>query len=84
MTDDDRYMAKLRWDCRRGMRELDELLLTYLANHYPASSDAHKQAFRQLLDLQDPELLRYLLGKLVSEDQFVADVVNRIRNLPKS
>jgi antitoxin CptB len=83
MADDAQNLAKLRWDCRRGMRELDELLLRYLVEHYPTSSDAHKQAFRQLLDLQDPELLRYLLGKLVSEDEFVADVVARIRSLPK-
>lgn len=84
MVDDASEIAKLRWECRRGMRELDELLLNYLANHYPSSSDAHKQAFRRLLDLQDPELLRYLLGKLVSDDELVADVVTRIRSLPKS
>jgi len=84
MAEDSHNLAKLRWDCRRGMRELDELLLRYLEDHYPSSSDAQKQAFRQLLDLQDPELLRYLLGKLVSEDEFVADVVARIRSLPKS
>ena len=84
MEEDAQTLAKLRWDCRRGMRELDELLLRYLAEHYPSSSDEHKQAFRQLLDLQDPELLRYLLGKLVSENEFVADVVARIRSLPKS
>ena len=84
MAQDAQHLAKLRWDCRRGMRELDELLLRYLAEYYPSSSEAHKLAFRQLLDLQDPELLRYLLGKLVSEDEFVADVVARIRSLPKS
>ena len=84
MTNDAQEFAKLRWDCRRGMRELDELLLSYLQNHYATSSDEQKRAFRRLLDLQDPELLRYLLGNLVSEDEFLADVIAQIRSLPKT
>ncbi len=53
--------ARLRWQCRRGMRELDELLLRYLECHYPASSSGDKAAFQALLELPDPELLGYLL-----------------------
>ena len=45
------------------MRELDELLLAYLEDRYPASSDADKQAFQALLQLPDPDLVGYLLNK---------------------
>jgi succinate dehydrogenase flavin-adding protein (antitoxin of CptAB toxin-antitoxin module) len=43
------------------MRELDELLLTYLDHHYDAACDAEKAAFSELLALSDPELVSYLL-----------------------
>jgi antitoxin CptB len=82
MPEQSEEFAKLRWHCRRGMRELDELLVNYLNTHYEGSSEDHKRAFRQLLELQDPELLRYLLGKLVATDEFVAHVLSQIRNNP--
>jgi succinate dehydrogenase flavin-adding protein (antitoxin of CptAB toxin-antitoxin module) len=43
------------------MRELDELLLTYLDHRYSSADDAEKAAFHSLLELPDPELISYLL-----------------------
>ena len=43
------------------MRELDDLLLAYLENCYPAASEVDKRAFHALLQLPDPELAGYLL-----------------------
>ena len=43
------------------MRELDELLLTYLDHCYSAAGDPEKAAFHTLLALPDPELIGYLL-----------------------
>jgi len=54
-------LSRLRWQCRRGMRELDELLMHYLETGYPAAPPAEKLAFQSLLQLSDPELLGYLL-----------------------
>lgn len=53
--------ARLRWQCRRGMRELDELLGRYLEQHYPDAPEEEKAAFRELLMLPDPELAAYIL-----------------------
>ena len=57
------------------MRELDELLLTYLEQRYEPAPDADKQAFQALLDLPDPDLVGYLLNKQTpaSELQRVVD-----------
>ncbi len=55
--------SQLRWQCRRGMRELDELLLGYLEDHYEKAGETEKVAFRSLLALSDPELVGYLLHK---------------------
>lgn len=56
-------MSKLAWQCRRGMRELDELLVTYLEQRYEQAPEADKQAFQALLQLPDPDLVGYLLNK---------------------
>jgi antitoxin CptB len=71
--------GQLRWQCRRGMRELDELLARFLQSGSGEASAAAKASFRRLLQLPDPELIGYLLGGRVHEDPEVADVVERIR-----
>ncbi len=60
------------------MRELDELLTRYLAQRYDEASDGEKAAFRQLLELSDPELAGYLLGKQPPGSEQIARVVERI------
>ena len=60
------------------MRELDELLTRYLAQRYDEASDGEKAAFRQLLELSDPELAGYLLGKQSPGSEQIARVVERI------
>jgi antitoxin CptB len=46
------------------MRELDELLLNYLEQRYELAPDKEKEAFCALLELPDPELVRYLLQQV--------------------
>jgi antitoxin CptB len=74
--------AKLRWQCRRGMRELDILLTNYLDNDYPQSDEAQKQAFCELLALPDPDLIAYLLDGQTPADTALANVVSQIRDRP--
>lgn len=69
---------RLRWQCRRGMRELDDLLLRYLEHHFESAGAAEKTAFETLLSLPDPELVQYLLQKREPGDPDVATVVRRI------
>lgn len=61
------------------MRELDVLLSNYLEHRYPSSDDTHKAAFRQLLELPDPDLMGYLLSGENPADPDLACVVDRIR-----
>ena len=70
-------MSRLVWQCRRGMRELDELLLGFLKNRYESATQPDKQAFCRLLELSDPELIGYLLQKDKPAAE-LAGVVNQI------
>jgi antitoxin CptB len=57
---------RLRWRCRRGMRELDVLLERYLAERWPTASAERRAAFRALLELPDAELAALCLGQAVT------------------
>ena len=74
--------SRLRWQCRRGMRELDELLIRYLESRYPLADEDEKAAFRAVLELPDPELNGYLLQRQSPSSEPVASVINLILNLP--
>ncbi|RMG38015.1 MAG: succinate dehydrogenase assembly factor 2 [Gammaproteobacteria bacterium] len=71
-------LHRLRWQCRRGMLELDEILLAYLENRYPEAPEAEQAAFRELLTCEDPLLQRWLL---LGEEPETAlrDLVERLR-----
>jgi len=61
------------------MRELDVLLLRYLEQEYPSAAAADRAAFARILELQDPELFGYLVGRSMPEDAVVRHVIARIR-----
>jgi antitoxin CptB len=60
-------LRRIEWRCRRGMKELDILLLRYLQRHDLAASD-ERAAFIEFLELPDPDIARYLLAGDVPED----------------
>lgn len=67
--------SKLYWRCRRGMKELDIVMLRYLDHHYDAASQAERQAFIDLLDVQDPQLWSWVTGREQPQDPIIADVL---------
>jgi antitoxin CptB len=77
----DEQIGKLRWRCRRGMKELDLLTLGYLEQHYPDAAAEEQQAFADLLELQDPLLMSYMVGRETPTDAVTARVVGIMRTL---
>jgi antitoxin CptB len=55
-------LAKLRWQCRRGAKELDFLLNRYLETGYLLADQQEKALFDALLRLEDDELAGVILG----------------------
>lgn len=60
---DEAQRRRLRWQCRRGLLELDLLFGRFLDRRYPDLAVAEQTAFRQLLDYPDAELLEWLAGR---------------------
>ena len=71
--------GRLRWHCRRGMRELDQLLGWYLEHRYAGADDAQKCAFSTMLECQDPDLWDWLSGRNVPEHPGWRRIVDAIR-----
>jgi len=76
-----RELARLRWRCRRGMRELDVLLQRYLEQRYASAPKEEQRAFEALLELPDPELFAYVVKREQPSDPHFADVIERLTNL---
>ncbi len=75
-------LRRLRWRCRRGMRELDQLLERWLDREWARSSEAQRGVFLQLLDVEDDKLWRWFMGHEEIADAGLAGIVQRIRELP--
>lgn len=74
----------LRWQCRRGMKELDVLLERYLQEHFNAAPTAEQQAFANLLSLPDPLLLGYIMGREQPDNQEQRRVIASLRRTPRT
>lgn len=79
---DDSELRRLRWRCRRGMRELDQLLNRWLDQQWAASSEAERGVFLRLLDCEDDKLWHWFLSHETAPDAALDSLVQRIRTLP--
>jgi antitoxin CptB len=82
MVNDDAELRRLRWRCRRGMRELDQLLERWLDTQWRQASDDERAVFLRLLDSEDDRLWRWFLGHETAGDAALQALVERIRTLP--
>ncbi|WP_263458606.1 succinate dehydrogenase assembly factor 2 [Bathymodiolus japonicus methanotrophic gill symbiont] len=73
-------MRRLRWQCRRGVKELDALLCAYLDNQYAASGVTDQRLFSELLALEDDLLIAYFLADSLPEHQELKQLVKKIRS----
>ena len=64
---------RLRWNCRRGLLELDIVLQRYLDRH-PDDASLHG-----LLDLADNDLWDIVIGRSDAYDRRYEDTVARLR-----
>ena len=79
---DEAELRRLRWKCRRGMRELDQLFGRYLDREWRQSSDAERGVFLRLLETEDDRLWHWFMGHETAEDGEIQTLVERIRALP--
>jgi antitoxin CptB len=74
----DAELRKLAWRCRRGMKELDILLLRYLHRRLPEAPSAERLLFAEFLELPDPVMARYLIAGDIPEDERHASLCRQL------
>jgi antitoxin CptB len=72
-------IQRLRWQCRRGMLELDVLLQAFLEQHYAELSPRLQQQFIQLLSLSDPVIHAWCVGGEPPDDEAFEEIITAIR-----
>jgi antitoxin CptB len=60
---EDETLRRLRWQCRRGLLELDLLFGRFLEQHYSALNVQEQDAFHRLLEQPDQVLFAWLQGQ---------------------
>ncbi len=81
-VDETETLRRLRWQCRRGLRELDELLGGFLETGYGELDMAGRRVFARLLAEPDAVLNDWLFGRASPMDGEYVHVIARIRNTP--
>ena len=56
-------LQKLRWKSRKGIRELDILLQSFLDNEFIKLNNSDKKIFEELIEIETYDLLNAITGK---------------------
>lgn len=72
-------MGRVRWRCRRGMKELDFMLNRYVDRAWEGSDEVQRLALWQLLDCEDDQLWDWLSGRVPCSDGRLSELVEQIR-----
>ncbi len=71
--------AKLLWQCRRGMLELDLILGRFAEKQLDLMTETQIDAFEELLTCIDPELFNWLMGQSTPTNRELAEIVEFIK-----
>lgn len=71
-------LNRLRWRSRRGMLELDLLLLPFFDQHFPKLSASDQSVYARLLEQDDPDLQLWFSRQATSSDPALQKMVERI------
>lgn len=75
---DDLYRKRLYWHSRRGMLELDLILVPFLEECFGGLTEQERQRYEYLLTQEDQDLFRWFLGREVPDDPELAAIVAQI------
>ena len=75
------YRSKLKWRCRRGMRELDLVLEAFLESHYDRLTPEAQADFEYLLAQSNEDLMAWLVGGGEPESEPLARITTQIREV---
>jgi antitoxin CptB len=76
--------AIIQWACRRGMLELDKVLLAFCDLVFDTLNTAQQQNFSQLLQATDNDLYSWIFGDSLPQEPKLQDLSLYLRHLAKT
>lgn len=83
MNGADEEYRRLRWQCRRGLLELDLTFQGFLDQKYLSLNDSERDAFKRLLLLPDNTLLDYLNERESPDDPLLKKILMKMGVYPQ-
>ncbi len=74
------HISKLKWRCRKGVRELDILLSKYIETSYSVLPTKEKDIFLEFIEKDTYEILDILMNKKSSNEKFT-NIVEALKSL---
>ena len=71
---------RLSWASRRGMLELDLMLLPFLEKVYPSLDEEDQRRYWRLLECEDQDLWGWLLKRKEPDDPELQKIIQIIRD----
>ncbi|MGC3872843.1 succinate dehydrogenase assembly factor 2 [Halomonas sp. GXIMD04776] len=75
---EDVALKRLYWHSRRGMWELDLLLIPFLKHRYSELDDADKAAYQALIEQEDQDLFVWLMRREWPREDSLRRIVQMI------
>jgi antitoxin CptB len=72
-------LDRIRWHCRRGLLELDLILDRFNRQHLAALDAARLEQLKELLALEDNELLDLIMQRVPLSDQRLAPLLSMLQ-----
>ena len=69
-------LSKLRWKCRKGIRELDVLLTKYLEEIFINLPKQEQDIFIEFVNIDSNELFDIVFNKKISNSKFLKIIEN--------
>ena len=74
---------RIEWDCRRGMLELDKIIMPFYLKHFDELTDDKKDIFIRLLASTDLQLFSWFFNRVKSQDVELQMMVEYIQKVQK-
>ena len=71
---------KLAWQCRRGMLELDVILIPFLNDFFDHLDTSQQNTFALFLEQADPDIYSWIMGYSDCQDAEFKEIIVLIRD----
>lgn len=75
---------RLEWDCRRGMLELDKIIMPFYQQHFDQLDEAQQACFVRLLSYSDLQLFSWFFNQGKAPDLELQQMITNIQQALKS